>query len=158
MHFVNHTHTQDTHTLRHTNTLKTLKPRHTTHTHKHTHLTHTPHTHTHTSHTPTHPHTSIQTHTHTQTLTHGEAKVEKVDALLLLEKLDERVPFGGGGVVGIRGGHFRHFLSLSLVKNDFSTFFIRLITNFCTGPFKEPTSGRINLIKNAKNYYFNGKN
>ena len=31
-------------------------------------------------------------------------------------------------------GHFRYFLILSIIKNDFFAFFIKLITYFCSSP------------------------
>ena len=43
----------------------------------------------------------------------------------------------GSGVVSLlpcRAGHLRYFLFLSLIKNDFFAFFIKLMTYFCTSP------------------------
>ena len=33
-----------------------------------------------------------------------------------------------------RAGHFRYFSIFLIIKNDFSSFFIKLITFFCTSP------------------------
>ena len=57
-------------------------------------------------------------------------------------------------LLSTRAGHFRYFLILSILKNDFFAFFIKLITNICTSPILKAHSQSYELDKTCKKYFF----